>query len=95
MKKVLFMVVLALMVGTINAQSVKRQGNVFIEQRDTTFVNNGTKTPYTYKAKDGKEYPIYLSKNGKAYIVRVSKKSGKQYKQYLPKVTEQLNTSAK
>ena len=95
MRKLLFMVVLALMVGTINSQSVKRQGNVFIEQRDTTFVNNGTKTQYTYKAKDGKEYPIYLSKNGKAYIVRVSKKSGKQYKQYLPKVTEQLNINAK
>jgi hypothetical protein len=95
MKKVLFMVVLALMVGTTYAQSVKRQGNVFIEQKDTAFVNNGIKTKYTYKAKDGKEYPIFLSKNGKAYIVRVSKKSGKQYKQYLPKVTEQLNTSAK
>ena len=97
MKKVLFTILLAMMVGTINAQSVKieRKGNVFVEQKDTAFVNNGTKTKYTYKASDGKEYPIYLSKNGKAYIVRVSKKSGKLYKQYLPKVTEQLNTNSK
>lgn len=85
------MVALIFMVGATFAQkSVKREGNVFIEQKDTAFVNNGTKTKYTYKAKDGKEYPIYLSKNGKAYIVRVSKKSGKQYKQYLPEVTKQI-----
>lgn len=92
MKRLFLIVVLAMMVGITYAQGVvTRQGNVFVEQKDTTFVNNGTLTQYTYKAKDGKEYPIYLSKNGKAYIVRVSKKSGKQYKQYLPQVTEQLN----
>ena len=84
------MVALIFMVGATFAQkSVKREGNVFIEQKDTAFVNNGTKTQYTYKTKDG-VYPIYLSKNGKAYIVRVSKKSGKQYKQYLPEVTKQI-----
>jgi hypothetical protein len=31
---------------------------------------------------DGNEYPIYVSKNGKYYIKRVSK-SGNEYKQYL------------
>lgn len=91
MKRIILSVILALMVGMTFAQSVTRQGNVFIEQKDTAFVNRGTKTEFTYKAKDGKVYPIYLSKTGKAYIVRISKKTGKQYKQYLPKVTEQLN----
>lgn len=91
MKRLFFIVALGLMVGTTYAQSVTRQGNVFIEQKDTLFVNNGTPTNYTYKAKDGKEYPIFLSKNGKAYIIRVSKKSGRFYRQYLPQVTEQLN----
>ena len=85
------MVALICMVGATFAQkSVKREGNVFVEVRDTTFRNNGVKTEYSYKANDGKTYPIYLSKNGKAYIVRVSKKSGKQYKQYLPEVTKQI-----
>lgn len=55
----------------------------------------GTKTPYTFKAKDGKEYPIYTSKQGKAFIWRVSKKTGKQYKQYLPEVTKQLQSQKK
>lgn len=91
MKK-LFIILLLSLTMTAGAQTkVTQHGKVFIERRDTTFHNNGTPTEYTYKANDGKQYPIYLSKNGKAYIVRTSKKTGKQYKQYLPQVTEQLN----
>lgn len=91
MKKLLVMVALICMVGApIQAQSVKREGKVFVQQ-DTKRTSSATKTDYTFKANDGKVYPIYVSKNGKAYIIRVSKKSGKEYKQYLPEVTEQLN----
>jgi uncharacterized protein YxeA len=97
MKKILALVALAFMVGApIFAQDVKREGNTFVQvQSDKVSLKNDTKTQYTYKAKDGKEYPIYLSKNGKAFIVRVSKKSGKEYKQYLPQVTEQLSKEDK
>lgn len=84
------MVILAFMVGTSGAQNVQRQGNVFVEQKATR-TTQAQKTEYVYKAKDGKEYPIYLSKNGKAFIIRVSKKTGKEYRQYLPQVTEELN----
>ena len=94
MKKLFISVVLALMVGTpVFAQSeIKREGNTFVQvQSDTVSLKNDTKTQYTYKAKDGREYPIYLSKNGKAFIVRVSKKTGREYKQYLPQITEQIN----
>lgn len=84
------MVILAFMVGTSGAQNVQRQGKVFVEQKATR-TTQAQKTEYVYKAKDGKEYPIYLSKNGKAFIIRVSKKTGKEYRQYLPQVTEELN----
>lgn len=91
MKKLFLSVVLAMMAGTIFPKEVKREGTTFVEVASTKVnLGNATKTKYTYKAKDGKEYPIYLSKNGKAFIVRVSKKSGKEYRQYLPEVTEQL-----
>lgn len=73
----------------IEAQNVKREGKVFV-QVSTGLKKGAKKTEYTYKAKDGKTYPIWLSANGKAYIVRTSKKTGKQYKQYLPEVTKQL-----
>ena len=91
MKKLVWFALLACVFTGASAQSIKREGNVFIEQRDTTYKNNGTKTAYTYKEKDGKEYPIFLSKNGKAYIVKTSKKTGKQYPKYLPEVTKQLS----
>ena len=91
MKKLFLSIVLAMMAGTIFPQEVKREGTTFVEVASTKVnLTNATKTKYTYKAKDGKEYPIYLSKNGKAFIVRVSKKSGKEYRQYLPEVTEHL-----
>lgn len=90
MKKLFTVLLLSITMMSGAQTKVQRQGNVFIEQKDTTFRNNGTLTKHTYKAKDGKQYPIYLSKNGKAYIVRVSKNTGRQYKQYLPQVTEQL-----
>ena len=92
MKGLFISVLLALMVGTpILAQDVKREGTTFVEVGSSKVsLKNDTKTKYTYKTKDGKVYPVYLSKTGKAFIVRVSKKSGKEYKQYLPEVTEQL-----
>lgn len=93
MKKLIISVVLAMFAGTaINAQKVTREGNTFVETKaDKAKATTDTKTIYTYKTKDGKVYPIYLSKNGKAFIIRTSKKTGKNYKQYLPEVTEQLN----
>ena len=36
-----------------------------------------------YKAKDGTMYPVYRSKKGKLYVIRVAKTSGKEYKYYL------------
>lgn len=42
-------------------------------------------TYYTYTDSNGMIYTIYRSKNGAYYIVKISKKTGKEYKQYLPK----------
>lgn len=88
----MILLALVLMAGArpAAAQDVKRQGNCFVQQKSSK-TSTGTKTKYTFKAKDGKVYPIYLSKNGKAFIIRVSKKTGNEYKQYLPEVTEQIS----
>jgi len=45
---------------------------------DTT----GTKTGKTYTTSTGVVYPVYISKAGKLFIVRVSR-NGDVYKQYL------------
>jgi len=39
-------------------------------------------------------YPIYLSSTGKAFIKKVSKKTGKEYKQYIPEIGKQINPEA-
>jgi hypothetical protein len=75
----------------IHAQNVVRKGSTFVEQADST-IKQGVKTEYTYQDRNGVKYPIYLSPKGKAYIICTSKKTGKQRRRYLPKVTEQIST---
>ena len=63
---------------------VKRNGNTFIA---STKSNKSTiqQTQYTWKDSKGIEYPIYISASGSCYVIKTSKKSGKEYKCYLPK----------
>ena len=88
MKKFLIALVVLIIgaVGQINAEVV-RNGNTF-EVTQTT-AQSDVQTPYTWKDKDGKTYPIYISKKGSCYIKRISKKTGKEYKYYLPKETQE------
>ena len=82
MKKFILCLLLAFFCITINAE-VKREGDTFkIEQ---TTKASDTKTKYTWEDKDGNKYPIFITKKGACYIKRVSKKTGKEYKYYLPK----------
>lgn len=73
-----------------NSQNVIRKGTTF-EQVDSAKKQKKqpVKTKYTYVTKDS-VYPIYLSASGKAFILKRSKKTGKEYRQYLPKITEEL-----
>ena len=50
-------------------------------------------TSFTYKDKTG-VYPVWLSKTGKAYIKKISKKTGKEYRQYLPEIGRKINPGA-
>ena len=75
-------------------KNVTLKGKTFIVQKDSS-ENQGTPTGYEYRASDGTVYPVYLSKNGKAFIWRISKKKGKKYRQSLPKITEMLNKANK
>lgn len=74
------------------SQNVKRIGNTFVEQCDSskTKRSEAKKINMTYIDKDGKSYDIYLSSNNRAFIKKVSKKTGKEYRKYLPEVTKHL-----
>lgn len=81
---------------TANAQGVTQQGNTFIAQKSSKDNKQGkeTPTPYTYQDTKGKTYQIYLSASGKAFIKKVSQKTGKEYRQYLPEVGKKINPTA-
>ena len=63
------------------SNNVTREGKTFVAQGAKTKSEN-TKTEYSYTDTDGKTYEIWLSKNGRAFILRISK-TGKDYRKYL------------
>lgn len=96
MKKIILAVIMlfSLNVG-VQAQSVERKGNNFTQVSNKKEVSGKeVKTKYTYTDSKGNVYPIYLSSTGKAFIKKVSKKTGKEYRQYLPEIGKQINPKA-
>ena len=89
MKKFFIAVVILLALGVNNssiyAQSVERNGKTFTQVAASNKSSEPTKTEYTWKDSKGVEYPIYIGKSGACFVIKVSKKTGKEYKQYLPK----------
>ena len=69
--------------SVIGYADIVRNGDTF--KVETTSVNKDTKTKYTWEDKEGNKYPIFITKKGACYVLRVSKKTGKEYKYYLPK----------
>lgn len=63
---------------------VKREGDTF-KVKQSSRTSQGEKTKYTWEDKEGNKYPIYITKRGACYVLRTSKKTGKEYKYYLPK----------
>lgn len=65
------------------AQSYKRSGNTFEQVSTKNTSNTATKTIYTWADSKGKKYPIFITKNGRCFVNKVSSKTGKEYKYYL------------
>lgn len=70
--------------GVTSYADIVRNGDNFKVEK-TTSVNQDTKTKYTWEDKQGNKYPIFITKKGACYVLRTSKKTGKEYKYYLPK----------
>lgn len=82
--KYIIALLVALSMSVASYADVVRDGDNFKVEK-TASVNQDTQTKYTWEDKEGNKYPIFITKKGACYVVRVSKKSGKEYKQYLPK----------
>ena len=89
MKKILIMLVLLCVGLTSNAQNYTREGNTFVSTRSVKA--EPVKTKFTWKDSNGNEYPVYISSKGSCFVIRVSSKTGKEYKNYLgPEISEQI-----
>ena len=89
MPKLIVLVSLMLTLGVNNSiaqnQDIVREGNTFVAKSKKSAKAEPKQTKYQYTDSDGKTYPIYMGPSGACYIIRTSKKSGKQYKKYLGK----------
>ena len=92
---ILIGITLAFVFALSTHAQVIRKGNQFIEQKSDSSKSGATKTEFTYTDSKGAVDTIYLSKNGSAFVYRISKKTGKQYRKYLPEVTKQLQSKKK
>lgn len=99
MKKIFSLLLLLCLIIAVpaKAEEVKRDGNNFTVTKTITN-SQDVKTVYTYTIKDT-VYPIYITKNGRCYIIRTSK-NGNEYRQYLSKeisleICKELNTEYK
>ena len=69
---------------TVFAQNYTQKGTTFIQNKSTSKQKSSAiETKYTWQDSKGNTYPIYLSKNGKAFVKMVSKKTGNEYNKYL------------
>ncbi len=89
MKKAIFCLIMAIVCLSSYAQDVVREGKVFKAQTTQTTKSEDKQTEYTWEDSKGNKYPIYISQRGACYIKRTSKKTGKEYKQYLPKEVQE------
>lgn len=78
MKKIITIMVMLLFVALPSIA----QNFVATERAETVYTD--TITTYTYEIQSVK-YHVFKSKKGAFYIWRISKKTGKKYKYYLPK----------
>ena len=85
MKKILLLAVCLSLASGLFAQNYTREGKQFTSTTTVRQSSEGEKTGYTWKDSKGNVYDIYITKNNSCYTIRTSKKTGKEYRAYLPK----------
>ena len=91
-RRLLTLLLLVLAMGlAANAQTYTRNGNTFISSKGERVKAEPVKTKFTWKDSKGKEYPVYISSNGSCFVIKVSAKTGKEYRNYLgPEISQQI-----
>jgi len=85
-KLVLIVAAMLITFGGIAETKVTRKGNTFVvEATSNRKAEAPVNTDLIWEV-GGQKYPIFISpSSGACFIIKVSKKTGKEYRQYLPK----------
>lgn len=84
MKQILLLAFMLLNFTTF-AQNARKgtDGNFYAIKSSKTTSKAATLTSKYYFDSKGVKYSVYVTEKGKYYVLRTSKKTGKEYKQYL------------
>ena len=91
-RRLFAILLLVLAIGLVaNAQTYTRNGNTFTSAKSVKAKAEPVKTKFTWKDSKGKEYPVYISDKGSCFVIKVSAKTRKEYKNYLgPEISQQI-----
>ena len=84
MKKIIVILASLVLAFSVSAQDYTQNGKTFIEIEKGKPLTT-IKTDYIWQDKTGEKHVIYITRNNACYILKTSKKTGKEYKQYLSK----------
>lgn len=88
MKKLILTILATMFIGlNMCAQQVERKGDTFYQKTETP-------TKYKYVDKDSVEYQVFLNDKGKAFIKKLSPKTGKWTRKYVHEVGRVINPDA-
>ena len=97
MKKIIFSIVMMLALcmnsSSAYAQEFTQNGNTFsaVAKSGSRKGSEPEKTPYQWEDSKGVKYDIYMSSTGSVFVYKTSKKTGKQYKNYLgPEISQKI-----
>lgn len=87
--------IITLFTMSAHAQSVstfKVNGNSYTAvSNHSTTKSEPEKTDYTWTDTKGNTYPIYISSTGSCFVIKISAKTGKEYRNYLkPEVSADI-----
>ena len=83
MRKLILIAILVIAsVSASYAQNYTKSGKTYKAEK-TVSQSSERETGFAWEDSKGVQYPIYMGKTGSCYIKRISKNTGKEYKQYL------------
>ena len=84
MKRIIILAAILSLNFGLNAQTVQKtkEGN-YIAVSKPGIDDKAKDTGKTFTDTKGNVYPVFISAKGKLFVIRVSKNTGKEYKQYL------------